>query len=230
VWKIKGVKRSILLTIALSLTTYLSAKADQPVFGNAPDGGGTAYYASWYEYTSSGGAVAFTPTTNITVSSVTLWLTDYNGQNGMSLDAAICNNFEGGPGQAVENFSAPTPNNGSTSAFTFDSSSGPTTLDAGQEYWLLVYGMGTNPSMPVGAMWDEGQTPGGAAAYDGTQGFNEPSSETPAFTVNEVPEPSVDKLICIPLLFVFGRMLHARWKSNFVLARAKKTRWGGRCR
>jgi hypothetical protein len=196
------------------LVICLSAKADLPIFGNAPDGNGSAYDVSWYNYTSSGGAVAFTPDQNITLSSVTVWLQGYTGQNGLSLDAAIYNNFQGQPGQEIDVLTSPEPNDGSISAFNFSSSSGSTVLDAGDEYWLLLYGNGTNPMDPTGCHWEEGGSPTGAAAYDGTQGFYEPYTDTPAFTINAVPEPGVGSLVALGLLLGLGRLLSKRAKAR----------------
>jgi hypothetical protein len=194
----------------------VSARADRPVFGNHPSGGGPAYNLTWYDYMSSGGEVGFTPYADMTLSSVTLWLTGYNGDNGLTFDAMIYNNFYGQPGFEVASLIAPTPNDGSDAAFTFTDSSSSTTLETGEEYWLIIYATGTNPSEPVGATWDSGGLPYGDALYDGSQGYNESYSGTPAFTLNTVPEPGSECIMGIPLLIWLGAKLY-KDRKPFIL-------------
>jgi hypothetical protein len=213
--KVLSVKGCLKILGALVWFAFcVSAKADRPVFGNHPNGGGPAYNLAWYDYMSSGGEVGFTPYADMTISSVTVWLTGYDGADGLTFDAAIYNNFYGQPDFEIANLITPAPNDGSDAAFTFADSSGSTMLDADQEYWLLIYASGTNPSEPVGATWDTGGTPCGNAFYDGSQGFNESYSGTPAFSLNTVPEPGSTCLMGIPLLIWLGAKLYKYRKPS----------------
>lgn len=217
-------KAIVLLSVALFLISGLQAKSDVPVFGNCHDDDTSAFgIAASSSGQASGGAVGFTPTEDLSVSSVTLWLNGYTGQNDQSYYAEICENYaySGGnepSGIVIANFACPTPNNGSTKAFTFTDPTGPVTLDNGQEYWLLIYGV--VPSQPgfVSSQWIEGGSPLGNAVYDGAESFAGysfyNSSATPAFTVNAVPEPGSMTLMIVPAILGAGRKFYKRWKSR----------------
>jgi hypothetical protein len=179
----------------LFLSACLTVKADAPIFGNSTNGAGTAIVVgSGDEYNPQGGAIGFTPATNIAVTSVTIWLTGYNGQNGQGYTMALFNaeysttpptNQPAGY-DAIASFNTPPPNDGTTAAFTFTNASGATVLQANQTYWLFIGGYGT--STAVLANWEDGGTPTGIAAYYGAEAETNDSyvsiSATPAFTIN----------------------------------------------
>ena len=176
-------------------------------------------------------AVGFTPSENCTVSSVTLWLTGYNGLSygpgpmvnyapvvGIYTDDNL-SEFGGpahGPGDAISFLTTPAANDGSAASFTFDSSAG-ITLQANVDYWLVV--QGTDEYTQAGFTWDGGSTPTGPMAYNGSEEyqtgeFYQPSTATPAFSINDgvaaVPEPSTFALMMIPLGLQGARWLRKR--------------------
>lgn len=228
------------LVISFLFFLSLSAKADVPVFGNSPDGGTGFSISVLGQLSSSGGAVEFTPQENIYVDSVTLWLSDYNGQHGQTIIAGIYNNnddhaFNPGtatnyPWQQILSFSSPAPNDGSQEPFTFSNPTGTpiynptgsTLLSAGTPYWLVVTAEAKQEgnNMAVAASWVGGGTPTGEASYDGSDTYNvygssyDSCSVLPAFTINIVPEPGFAALMSIPLFFGFGRAFYKRQTSH----------------
>ncbi len=177
----------------------LAAKADVPVFGTTTNGDEYAFQLGEPGGGSAlGGAVEFTPAENLDVSSVTLWLTGYNAQNYSFIWADLCATSPiagiNQPGATLAFSINPEPNDGSIGAFTFNLSSGPITLDAGQEYWLLAAGYYQNPQAGGMPLWVNGEDPTGDANYDGadfyTSGLFGTGAPMPAFTINVVPEPS----------------------------------------
>jgi hypothetical protein len=210
----------------------LSAKADSSVFGNSL-GLGSAFSLSFASGNTWGGAVLFTPTKNISLSSVTLWLSGYNGQNGITPSVGIYNSYQLPNnlfelGSEVVSLKAPAANNGITGAFTFSDSS-TTVLKANQDYWLFAYGLWNSSSPNFGgaaSYWQAGGATAGNAIFDQADYFNNggllSSSLIPAFsinsnspaTINPVPEPSTMALLTIPVLFGIGRMLYNREKAK----------------
>lgn len=213
------------LAIPLLLFLSSSAKADVPVFGNSPDGGPGFSISTLGQLSSSGGAVEFTPSEDIYVDSVTLWLSDYTGQHNQTIFAGIYNNndnpvFNLGtandyPWQQILSFSPAAPNDGSLASFNFSNPTGTpiynptgsTLLSANTPYWLVVTAEGQpGNNMPVVANWVGGGTPTGEASYDGSDYYNvyggsyDSSSALPAFTIDIVPEPDFTALMGIPLL------------------------------
>lgn len=188
------------------------------LFGNINDGSyGYGIYSSYpYPYI-TGAAVSFTPTMNFSISSVTLSLADYTQPFGLEL-------LEGtDPNNAlvVGNFSNPSPNDGSPADFTFDTvydwaggwSPCPVNLCAGETYWLFAYGNVTSSGT---IEWMGGTTPEGEANYNGTAIYSgDPEGgflvglyqNSPAFTVNSVPEPSFTAVIMLgAMLLLFRRV------------------------
>ena len=180
-------------------------KADS-LFGNTPDGSyGYGIYASYpYPYV-SGAAVSFTLAEDITISSVTLYLSNYTQSFGLQLlEGTNVNSLS-----PVGVFSSSATNNGSLSAFTFsliayDGTNwlpSAATLSAGDTYWLFAYGS----SKSSGTIeWVGGTTPTGSAAFNGTAlYYGSPAGNfmpalnatAPSFTINAVPEPSALTLI-----------------------------------
>ncbi len=228
-----AVKRTVSFIAGLLCIVALSAKADSPVFGNSL-GNGSAFSLSFASGNTWGGAVLFTPTHNISLSSVTLWLSGYNGQNGITPSVGIYNSYQLPNnlfelGSEVVSLSAPVANNGLTGAFTFSDSS-TTVLKASQNYWLFAYGLwdSSAPNFAGAAdYWQAGSgTPTGSAIFDQTDYFNNGGLSQayviPAFsindpspaTINPVPEPGTMALLTIPVLFGIGRMLYHREKSK----------------
>jgi hypothetical protein len=217
------------------MISCLSAKSEVPVFGNCSGGNGNAFtIAASSSGQTFGGAVGFTPTADMSLSSVTLWLNGYTGQNGQTYSAEICDNLDpfsqgNQPGQVIATLNTPTANNGSTKAFKFTDASGSVTLDAGEEYWLAIFAVVPSPEAGfVSSEWVQGQTPTGCAVYDGAEGFSGSSfyasSATPAFSINSldssaisivpVPEPSSLTLMIIPAMLGAGRKFHTWRKSR----------------
>ncbi|HTR42250.1 MAG TPA: choice-of-anchor R domain-containing protein [Pseudomonadales bacterium] len=220
-------KRTVSLLAGLLFLSALSMKADSPVFGNSLGGGGS-FSLSFASGNTWGGAVLFTPTTDISLSSVTLWLSGYSGQNGITPSVSIYNSYQFGNnlfgmGSQVVSLNAPAPNSGITDAFTFSGSS-PATLQANQDYWLFAYGSwdGSAPTFGgASSYWQAGTAPTGNAIFDQSAFFNNgglsPSTFVPAFSINGpslaapvVPEPSTMALLTIPFLFGIGRILYNR--------------------
>ena len=183
----------------------------------------------------SGGAVEFTPTANINLSSVTLWLSGYTGQFGQSIYASIWDNGGSSPYAPLMSFNSPSHNDGSLSAFTFfnpsvnpyNNPSLSTVLSANTAYWLVVTAGDTMRYTYSGGGWVGGGTPTGNALFDVTAFYNvfggwfDASTTLPAFYLHDstpsiapVPEPSSLALLSIPLLFGMGRLFYTRWKAR----------------
>jgi hypothetical protein len=227
-----AVKRTFLFIAGLLFVTALTLKADSPVFGNSPGGAG-AFSLSFANGNTWGGAVLFTPTADISLSSVTLWLSGYNGRNGITPSVGIYDGLQLPNsmfmmGSEVVSLSTPTANNGVTGAFTFSDSS-PTVLRAHQDYWLFAYGLWEGSGANYGGAanyWEAGGSPAGNAIFDQADYFNNGGlSQTalmPAFTINSnspctvnpVPEPGTLALLTIPLLFGIGRIVYHRASSK----------------
>ena len=173
-------------------------------------------------------AVGFTPPENCTLTSVTLWLTGYNGlsfgPNPMAYQPVVGiytdvnkSEFGGpasGPGDAISLLNTPAANDGSAASFTFDSSAG-LDLQANVNYWLLV--RGTDEYTQAGFTWDGGGNPTGVMTYNGSEKYQtgpffQPSTATPAFNIDvaAVPEPSTFALLMIPLGLQGARWLRKR--------------------
>lgn len=216
------------------LIACLSTKVEGQVFGNAPESGTAFGIVTYNGLSMSGGAVGFTPTANIDLSSVSLWLSGYSG--GQTINVSIWSSSPVGgynPGTAsifpwapIVSLNSVSHNNGSLAEFTF-SDPKDTTLSANTEYWVVVTSSEPGNSLNA-ASWVNGGTPTGEAIFDGADSYNiyggafDASSALPAFSINSdsgsslipVPEPSSMTLISIPLLFGMGRLLYGRWKSN----------------
>lgn len=215
----KGIGQ-LLLGMILVLVCF-PAKADRRAFGNSP-GSGNAFNLEFESGNTFGGAVLFTPADNISLCSVTMWLSDYNGQNGIIPSVSIYSSQQQGPGnyvlgQEIAALDTPAPNDGSTSAFNFANVSGQTMLDANTAYWLFAYGIWSGTTNYGGATcyWEAGNIPTGDAAYNQADiyvngSFSGQSAVAPAFVINAVPEPSPAALLSIPLLFGIGRKLFLR--------------------
>lgn len=221
-------KRLALLAVTTAaIATVLTARADSPVFGNSPDGDNGFALSVYNGMSLSGGAVEFTPTADISLSSVTLWLSGYTGQYGQSIYANIWSSSSAQqPYAPYLSLGTTAHNNGSLAAFTFSSlsanpyndPSGTTVLDANTAYWLVVTAGGSAGDYMAGANWVGGNTPGGSAIFNGADSYNvygasfSPGATLPAFTLNdssfvfqEVPEPGSFSLIAIPALLLIGR-------------------------
>lgn len=233
-------KTSVSVIAALSLAAVVSAHADGPAFGNSTNGG-TGFDISVYNGQSMlGAAIGFTPTQNITVSSVTLWLAGYNGENGETINVNIWDSNPPGstsenPGDAT-NFpwspllylTAAAPNNGAPAQFTFDNSdpdSDSSVLLADTEYWLVVTAEG-QPGCNTDSTWIGGGPLNGGAAYYGSESYyayGDPypsfntSSTLPAFSINSlnpVPEPGFASFLALPLLLGVARKFYRSRKSS----------------
>jgi hypothetical protein len=221
--------------VAIFVVFCGSAKSEVPIFGNCSSGNGNAFsIAASSSGETFGGAVGFTPTEDLSLSSVTLWLNGYTGQNGQTYTAEICENVDpfaqgNQPGEVIAALNTPSANNGSTEAFKFTDASGPLTLDGGQEYWLAIFAVVPSPETGfVSSQWAQGEDPIGCAVYDGAEGFSGnsfyASSATPAFSINSsdpsavsivsVPEPSSMTLMIIPVILGAGRKFFMRRKSR----------------
>lgn len=213
-------QKDVQLFLGMFLTVVcISAKADSPVFGNSP-GNGNAFNLSFESGNTFGGAVLFTPSENIDVSSVTLWLNNYNGQNGISPSVAIYGSYEFGNGTyemaaEIASLNTPAANNGSAAAFNF-SAPAETILESGQAYWLFAYGLwGGGSGFGAACYWEAGGSLCGDGTYDQSDFFNNgglagQTSAVPAFSLNIVPEPGYAALLSIPTLFGIGRLLKNR--------------------
>jgi hypothetical protein len=223
---------------ALFLATGVAAKADVSVFGNSPNGGNGFGIAVYNQLSLSGGAVEFTPSQNIDLSSVTLWLSGYTGQYGQSIYANIWQNSSANaPYTPYLSLGSSSHNDGSLAAFTFSSllanpytdPTGSTVLSANSSYWLVVTASGQPGNYMAGADWVGGNAPTGPATYDGADNYNvyggsfSSSSSLPAFSLNsessptflqEVPEPGTTALMSIPAIMGIGRKLYRSRKSG----------------
>jgi hypothetical protein len=162
-----------------------------------------------------GGAVAFTPQQDYTLTSATVELSGYNGAYGQLASLSIFSDLSEPynpvlPDQPGEMLATGTvaPNDGSQAAFTVEFPEG-LNLSANTMYWLFVQDTSPNGwEAPNGFSWDTGGDPTGAVTYDGSEAFIvsgfTPIVDPPAFaldaTTTAVPEPSGDKLICMTVL------------------------------
>jgi len=140
---------------------------------------------------STGGAVAFKPQQNFNLTSVTLLLREYTGENGQQIKMQLLGNDAGGsrPGDLIsEAFLIPPPNDGSVAEFTFNLPAN-VALQADVIYWIFVYGEITDASFANGALlyWVTGGNPAGGADYVQSllyaQNSFQPSTAIPAFTI-----------------------------------------------
>lgn len=237
------------LAVFFLIVICSSTKADEPVFGNSPDGGNGFSISNYGQLSLTGGAVEFTPLENIYVDSITLWLSDYSGQHGQTIYVGIyynsddpalnpgtANNF---PGQQILSFSPAAPNGGSTYSFTFSNPTGipvsnptgSTLLAEGTPYWLVVTSEGRPDGYTSEANWVGGGITTGEAAYDSSDEYNvsgdsyNSSCVLPAFTINAVPEPGFAALISIPLAFGFGRTLYKTGSRSLKLLLTSYLSW-----
>lgn len=222
----------------------LSMKLEGQVFGNSPDNGTAFSIVTYNGLSMSGGAVEFTPTENIDLSSVSIWLS--GNTSGQTINASIWSSNPAGtasfnPGTAslfpwapVISLDAPSHNNGSPAEFSFSDPSKNSILSANTAYWLVITSSGPSGNYIDAASWVNGGTPTGNAIFDGADSYNvyggafDASSALPAFSINPgsgssdsgsgslapVPEPSSMTLMTIPLFLAMGRLLYGRWKSN----------------
>jgi len=224
------IKTSVKILPAMLATILLAtiSEAQGVVFGNSPTGGGVFNFTADGGI-AGGGAVAFTPTQNLSFSGITVWLTGYTGRDmygnlNQSLYAGIYDNYSPFPGspnqpaQEIASLSAPAPNDGSLGSFTFANLSPTTTLQANTQYWLFIY-ENTSGSFNYYdyPQWVGGDSPIGNAIYDGSESFFDfsfsPSSETPAFAINAVPEPGTTSMMSLSFLCAGAYALRFRRKK-----------------
>lgn len=225
-------KRNLSTALVILLAACLMTKADVPVFGNSTNGTSGINIIVRAGSSIQEAAIEFTPLENIDLSSVTVWLSGYNGMYGQTVFAGIYNNSSGNtfgnapniPGNQLLGFTSPAANDGSLASFTFSNPTGTpynptdsTILSANTPYWLLIGATGEPGSYEDdNQLWTIGGTPTGSAVYDGTVIYSVPgpnyntSSIIPAFTINAVPEPGVAALLSIPVVFGLGRILYRR--------------------
>jgi hypothetical protein len=141
---------------------------------------------------SSGGAVAFTPQQDCTLSSVTLWLRGYTGVNGQEIKAQLFGNSPlNQPEGQLGSFNVPPPNDGSIAGFTFNLPAN-IGLKGGKTYWIFIYAGQNDASMQKGTAlyWLQGNQPSGTAAFSGSLAYAHnvfaPSSSIPAFSIATV--------------------------------------------
>lgn len=239
-------KNSQIIVALVSLTLSLSAWADAPSFGNLPNNGTGFSLVAYNGLSMSGGAVEFTPTENIDLTNVTLWLSGYTGQYGQSVYASIWVNYNNSPATSYINLASAAANNGSLAAFTFSSPSvnpytdpsGSTVLSADTSYWLVVTAGEKPGTVMTSANWVGGGSFGGAATYNASDSYNvygssfSPSCDVPAFGINdpnsltlqEVPEPGSLTLMGLASLLGMACLVYKRWKAraeSLKLARVK---------
>jgi hypothetical protein len=222
---VKG-NAQILVASFLMICSFL-AKADSPVFGNDPNGGGGFSITYQNPEPIIGAAIEFTPSENIDLNSVTLWLSGYTGQYDQTIQANIWLGYNNTPYIPYIDFNSPTPNDGTLAAFDFcdpspnsySDPSGSMVLLANVTYWLVVQPQGTFNHQLGTVGWVGGGNPTGNATYDQADVYDVSGGEftsstvMPAFTINTVPEPGFGALMSLPLLFGFVRIL---WKSKLV--------------
>ena len=222
-------KLQVLLVVTLLVILNLTAHADESVFGNNPNGDGSGFSLVAYDGQSmSGGAIEFTPTENIDLTSVSLWLSGYTGQFGQNINASIWASNNNTPWAPYISLSSPTHNNGALAEFTFSNPtgnlysdpSGSLELSAGTAYWLVVTAEGQSGPYESGATWVDGGSPAGGANFDGADdyyvnsGSFDASSTLPSFSINSdtliqsVPEPGCFALMTIPALLAAGRKFY----------------------
>jgi len=206
----------IFLTMLAVILPATMSEAQSVLFGNSPAGGTGFSVSAQSPPNATGGAVAFTPSEDMSFSSITVWLSGYNGLDvfgnlnqsfyaGIWTDAAPAPGGVDQPQADIDPLSVPPPNDGSLAAFTFDNLSPSTILSANTEYWLVIY-ENTGGSIAVGSTWVGGNVPVGNATYDGSDRFSFPagftsSSIIPAFEINAAPEPGAIAFDTLSILF-----------------------------
>lgn len=202
-----------------------NARADALLAAQPNGGSGFSISAGYY---STWGSVGFTPSQNYNFTSVTLWLTGFDGSDDSQpvLSLWSNNSFPGStsqPGTKLLDFATPTPNDGSLSAFSFDASISYN-LQANTTYWLVLSESGPHAYPFSGTCnWVGGATPSGNAVYNGSKILYNGSGfqswpMTPAFSigsanslgqVNPVPEPSTLMLgTLMAMLLIISRGIH----------------------
>ena len=220
----KGIAEIAKYLVVLSvLALCLPVKADSPVFGNSPDGGGNGFNISFYNsYSFLGGAVEFTPGEDFNLGSISLWLSGYSAQSSETVNTSIWLDNNSTPYTPLLNFDSPVANDGSLARFTFSDPfaansfvdpSGSTILSANTTYWLIVTASGPSG----GITWVEGKNPCGQATYEGSDSyyvnygtFNS-SSVMPAFSINVAPEPGFIAFMALSLCAAAGCRI---WKNR----------------
>jgi hypothetical protein len=181
---------------AILLATGLDTRALN-IISTYPAGGDDGFYAGtdspgnyW------GGAVAFTPQQDFTLTSATVELSGYDGSYGQLASLSIFADLSDPynldmPDQPLYELASGTvaPNDGSQAGFTVDYSGGVTLL-ANTTYWLFVQDASSDGWQGInGFNWVGGGNPTGDAIYDGSELFAVsgfvPSSVTPAFSIDE---------------------------------------------
>jgi hypothetical protein len=196
---------------ATFLSAGLSAES-QGIISTYPAGSGEGgfYIGTDAPGNYEGGAVAFTPEQNCTLTSASIGLSGYDGSYGQLASLSIFSDLSepyntSMPDQPGELLAGGTvaPNDGSEATFTVNFAGG-VNLAANSIYWLFV--QDTSPDgwqAPNGFNWVVGGDPTGTAAYDGSEAFILsgffPIIDPPAFSINgaptAVPEPSIYKLM-----------------------------------
>jgi hypothetical protein len=203
--------------LTASFLASLIGARSQGTFGNSPVAG-TAFDFVADGGIAGGGAVAFTPSSDFPIASITVWLTGYTGLDmygnaNQSFYAGIYANQppvdpgagDDQPGSLLASLNVPPPNDGSPAAFDFLNTAPGLVFQANTQYWLFIYektsGSFNDDSYP---QWVAGDTPAGAATYNGSESFwafgFSPSSAIPAFRINAVPEPASPMILCAGLL------------------------------
>jgi hypothetical protein len=139
--------------------------------------------------TYSGGAVAFTPQQDCSLTNVTLLLRGYTGLNGQEIKAELLENDpRNQPGEPLGSFNVPPPNDGSIAGFTFNLPAN-IGLKGGKTYWIFIYAGLNDASMQNGTVlyWLQGSQINGAAVFSGSRMFIESgfvqSQSVPAFNI-----------------------------------------------
>lgn len=233
------------LALSFLVVACSSTKADETVFGNSPDGGTGFSVSNDGQLSWTGGAVEFTPSEGVNVDSITLWLSDYTGWHGQTINVGIYYNSDNAalnpgtatnyPSQQILGFSSAAPNDGSLSSFTFSNPTGipisnptgSTLLAEGTPYWLVVTADGKPGNYTLAATWVGGGITTGEAVYDGSDEYDvydgsfNSSDALPAFTINAVPEPGFAALMSIPLLLGITRTFYRNRKSGTKVSSTK---------
>jgi hypothetical protein len=209
---------------AILLSAGLDARAIN-IISTFPAGGGDGFYAGtdspgnyW------GGAVAFTPQQNYTLTSATVGLSGYDGSYGQLASLGIFSDISepyntsmpDQPGGLLASGTV-APNDGSQANFTVDFSGGMTLL-ANTTYWLFVQDASPNGWQFInGFNWVGGGSPTGDAVYNGSELFAAsgfvPSSATPAFSIDEtfasVPDAGPNGFVSGAA--ILGVLIVSRW-------------------
>ena len=224
-------KSKIKIISTILTMTFLTGllEAQGIILGNSPNGGAGFILAS-DSYVPFGGAIEFTPSQNFSLGSVTVWLIGYTGLDvygqSNSLYAQIFGDviaYPDGPhtpGALITFLNIPPTNDGSLTPITLSSPS--IILQANIPYWLLLYAGGAQASME----WVGGNNPVGDATYNCSEYFSDygfyPSSATPAFTINAVPEPGQTAMIT--LSFFCAGVYALRLRRKFAQGKSDSTR------